>query len=418
MPNPKLSRQFTIGLILFTTFVMFAAPQASAQTESILYSFTAAGADGANPGSGLIFDQAGNLFGTTQQGGPHVFGTVFELSPQSGGGWTEIILHDFLGNGIDGFLPQASLVFDASGNLYGTTTSGGGYGYGTVFQLSPSSNVVWKEKVVHNFNHLWRDSYSPSGQLVFDGAGNLYDDALGGAFGAGTVFELSPGTGGTWVETILYSFDDLHVRSAPKSPLGGVVFDLAGNLYGTTFAGGTYGLGTVFELSPQPGGGWSENTLHSFTIGGADGQNPGSGVVLDTSGNLYGTTEAGGAYNSGTVFRLQPQADGTWKESILHTFNPNTTDGVSPIGGLVLDGSGNLYGTTEFGGANKSGTVFKLTPQTGGAWKESLVYSFGANATDGVNPVSNVILDASGNLYGTTTGGGTHGHGTVYKITP
>jgi uncharacterized repeat protein (TIGR03803 family) len=403
------SNRFSFGwraLLAIFSVALFVA-SSSAVTEHVLHGFST-GKGGANPYAGLIFDKSGNLYGTALLGGTHDYGAVFELTPKSGGGWTEKILHNF--EGADGYYPQAGVIMDASGNLYGTTVAGGAHGVGTVYELLPTGGR-WTEKVVHSFTDNGKDGYQPYAGLTFDAAGNLYGTTyFGGTHGYGTVFELSPKTG-RWTETILYSFkgdgkDGYDVYS-------GIVFDKSGNLYGTTYGGGAYGYGTVYELSSKAGGDWTEKVLHSFNDNGTDGYNPYAGLIIDASGNLYGTTLWGTAAgnSAGTVFEMSPEKGGGWSESILNTFVD--TDGWAPYGGLIFDSAGNLYGTTTYGGVDNGGTVFELTLKEG-QWTKQVLYSF-----DGyTGPYGGLILDRAGNLYGTTFQSWTYEYGTVFEFTP
>ena len=278
---------------------------------------------------------------------------MFELTPKAGGGWTEKVLHSF--NAKDGFVSYAALIFDAFGNLYGTTAGGGAYGDGTVFELTPKGGGGWTETVLHSFND--KDGSAPYAGLIFDGAGNLYGTTLmGGHYVDGTVFKLTPKGGGGWTETVLHSFNDNGKDGF--APLAGLIFDEAGNLYGTTYGGGTYGYGTVFELTPKAGGAWTETVLHSCNDNGKDGYESYASLILDAPGNLYGTTSVGGAYGYGTVFELAPKAGGGWTETVLLSFNDK--DGFSVLASLIFDASGNLYGTTYAGGAYGYGTVFEV----------------------------------------------------------
>lgn len=337
----------------------------------------------------------------------------------------------------DGNNPGANMVFDALGNLYGTTTQGGTYGAGTVFKLTPNGGQ-WTETVLYSFCPAQKcpDGAQPISKLVFDSAGNLYGTALqGGAYagspvsgaGMGVVFELTPQQDGTWAETVLHSFGS---GTDGRAPMAGLIFDKAGNLYGTTYQGGTgpqcfVGCGTVFELSPGSNG-WTEKVLYNFCsqIGCPDGENPTSGVIVDAAGNLYGTTPGGGLSQIlGIAFELTPGANGQWTESVLYEFRGGDTDGYSPVGALVQDAFGNFYGTTEDGyysGGLNDGTVFKLTRGSGNQWSESVLYGFGAlpNGADGYTPATGVVLDKAGNLYGTTPIGGTMDWGVVFKLTP
>ena len=381
-------------------------------TERVLHSFAVA--DGFWPYAGVIFDAAGNLYGTTYMGGATEGGTVFELTHKAGGSWTEKVLQSFE-FGITEY-SWASLIFDAAGNLYGTTSGFGDYG-DTVFELTPGAGGTWKENILHSFNNNGQDGAFPFVSLIFDASGNLYGATTGGGtYYEGTVFEMSPQPGGGWTEAVLYSFDNNGTDG--YAPWGSLTIDSAGNLYGTTAVGGTHGYGTVFKLTPKTGGGWTESVLHSFNEDGTDGSNPYDGVTFDTAGNLYGTTELGGAYNDGTVFELTPVAGGGWTENVLHNFNNNGTDGSNPLAGLILDAAGNLYGTTAGGGTSNCGTVFELTSKTGGGWAEKILHSFDNERTDGCAPRAGLTFDASGNVYGTTTVGGAHGGGTVFEIAP
>jgi uncharacterized repeat protein (TIGR03803 family) len=249
--------------------------------------------------------------------------------------------------------------------------------------------------------------------LIFDGSGNLYGTtAAGGTFGEGTVFELSPNGGGGWTETVLYSFQ--NDASDGTSPSVSLVFDTAGNLYGTTSAGGSSsacGCGTVFQLTPVTGGGWTEKIIHSFFE--TDGYLPQAGLIIDKAGNLYGTTFFGGTYGYGTAFELSPEVGGNWNLTTLQNFNISGDGGAYLYGGVILDAKGNLYGTTFRGGASDEGTVFELSPAGFGAWKEKVLYSF---SNSGYQPDAGVIADASGNLYGTTYGGGSGSGGTVFAV--
>jgi uncharacterized repeat protein (TIGR03803 family) len=379
--------------ILSSVLLLAAIPLANGQTESVLHSF-ANSPDGANPRYvAPVLDTKGNLYGTTNYGGTHGLGTVFEVTPSG----TTTILHSFNVNGTDGAYPVASLVF-YQGNLYGTTTEGGTLDVdGTVFELKHTTKG-WKEAILHSFGASG-DGSQPTCALTFDTAGNLYGTTnVGGAYQKGTVFELTP----SGTETILWSFGN---GSDGANPVAGVIRDAAGNLYGTTEYGGANGYGTVFELTPSG----AETVLHSFDLNGTDGAYPVGGVVL-YKGNLYGTTEYGGAFVDGTVFELT--LSGT--ETILHPFANNDMDGINPYDGLALY-KGNFYGTTFSGGgvSGVAGTVFEVTP----SGTETILHYFGG-VGDGFGPYGGVSVDTAGNLYGTTYSGGTNSLGTVFKLTP
>jgi uncharacterized repeat protein (TIGR03803 family) len=426
MPIQKSLPQIIVLLAVSASILFVAARPALAQEENILHNFNADGEDGVDPNSTLVFDGDGNLYGTTWVGGtgvcsseaPTGCGMVFELSLQASGSWTEKSLHNF--NGTDGANPNAGLIFDADGNLYGTTVNQGPNGGGTAFELKRATAGGWHEKLLHSFGSGKDGAYpfagltphagSLYGTTTFGGAGRC--DNRDAPRGCGTVFELTPATNGTWMETV-YSF----TGPDGNEPDAGLIFDAADNLYGTTQFGGTgtcrdepvQDCGTVFELTPKAGGGWTEKILFSFTD--PDGTEPIAGLMFDASGKLYGTTE------SSTAFELTPAGD-IWTESVIFKFD-KLNEGRNPFfGSLIFDAEGNLYGTTRIGGAYGGGTVFELTPQVGGVWSEKVLHHFRNDGKDGFNPYSGLILDAAGNLYGTTSAGGTYGGGTVFEIKP
>ncbi len=385
--------------------------------EKSLYDF-GNGTDGIGPQAGLISDAAGNLYGTTYDGGVYSGGTVFELTPREGGGWTEKVLRSFHRDGTNGANPKASLTFDAAGNLYGTTYAGGIHNLGTVFELTPNADGSWTEFVLHCFGN-GADGQNPTGSLIWDAAGNLYGTTVnGGIHSAGTLFELTPRVGRGWSEKLLHSFG---LGTHGQHPYAGVIFDAAGNLYGTTYDGGIHNLGTVFQLTPKADGGWSEFVLHNFGTG-SDGENPTASLIWDAAGNLYSTTVNGGIHGLGTLFELTPRVGGGWSEELLHSFGLGT-HGQHPYAGVVFDAAGNLYGTTHDGGIYNLGTIFELAPNADGGWSENTLHNLGTAGTDGTGPNAGLIWDAAGNLYGTTTGGGIYGCGwdrcgTVFEITP
>jgi len=384
------------------------ASGAAASTDKPIHVFTGTAA-GAYPTRNMIFDAAGNLYGTTFKGGADDYGVVFKLKPNRNGTWTESVLHSFAG--ADGANPAAGLVFDAAGDLYGTTAFGGADGVGTIFELKPNPNGTWAESVLYSFTG-GADGREPSAGLIFDAAGNLYGTTLeGGTIGYGVVFKLAPNADGTWTESVLHSFTDAD----GGFPQAGLIFDTAGNLYGTTLEGGGLAgsYGVVFKLAPNPDGTWTESVLHSF--GGPDGGQVDAGLIFDAVGNVYGTTSDGGSTvcpgGCGVVFKLAPNRGGTWTESVLHSFIG--TDGEGPAAGLIFDAAGNLYGTTNLGGPHGDGVVFKLMPTLRG-WTERVILSFGGL---GSNPLASVIFDSAGNLYGTTSSG-RNNNGLVFEITP
>lgn len=393
--------------ILAVTLILAAGARA-ASSEKVLFDFTL-GSDGAYPTGGLVFDAKGNLYGTTESGGANLYGTVFQLT-HSKSGWTENVLYSFT-NGSDGAYPSGALVFDKAGNLYGTAVSGGstscGNGCGTVFELVPGSNGSWTFSVIYSFTG-GSDGFAPAfGSLIFDPAGNLYGTAEMGGQGSGTVFKLTHSKG-AWKEKTLYAFAG---GSDAGYPLAGLSWDTAGNLYGATVRGGTANAGAVFQLKHVKTG-WKEKVLYSFT-GGNDGAYPEyGGVTLNAAGAVYGTAAGGGTSGQGVVFVLKPFKSG-WKETVLYSFTGGG-DGGQPFAGLTFSTAGSLFGAAAYG-ANGGGTVFKVAHTTSG-WKESTLHTFAGS--DGQYPYAGVVVDSKGKLYGTTFRGGTGNAGVVYQVTP
>jgi uncharacterized repeat protein (TIGR03803 family) len=387
MRCPKSLPGLSSAFVILAATLLTPAPRAIAQHETVLYDFNPAIRDGVGPQSNLIFDASGNLYGTTYIGGVYscnginfYCGTAFQLSPAKDGGWTEKVIHNF-GNGADGANSTAGMIFDASGNLYGTTAYGGSYGYGTVFELSPTAGGGWAEKVLHHFNYDGKDGFNPAAALVLDSSGNLYGTTLGGGkFDGGTVFELIHKTDGSFTEKILHSF--AFNGADGVNPFAALIADASGNLYGTTSGGGLYGWGTVFELAPTAGGSWTERILHNFNYNGKDGAQPGSGLAFDGAGNLYGAA-GGGVYGFGAILELSPLPNGNWTEKILHNFNVKAGDGTNPAGAVTIDASGNLYGTTLSGGLYTYGTIYELTPTAGGNWTEKILHHFSGTLKSG-----------------------------------
>ena len=353
-------RSFGIAFsTLFLLAVLISQP-GLAQTFNVIHNFTG-GADGASSYAGLTIDRAGNLYGTTYLGGSSGYGTVFKLT-KGGLGWALSPLYGFQ-RGQDGANPQAKVIFGPDGRLYGTTTSGGGrgcpgHGCGTVFSLAPPISVC-------------KSAFCP------------------------------------WTEAVLYQFTGSYDGADPL--YADVAFDKAGNLFGTTSEGGVTGGGTAFEMLPS-GGNWTFNTLYSFYFG-----RPEAGIVFDKTYAAYGTTSADALYYSGTVFELALVPGSGWTESNLYFFHVDQGDGAQSQTGLIFDQSGNLYGTNSTQGPRGSGTVFELTPSNG-SWTETVLYAFEGN---GGGPAGgSLVMDAAGNLYGTTTGTGTSSAGVVFKLTP
>jgi uncharacterized repeat protein (TIGR03803 family) len=389
-----------LALAVLSATLLTAARPAHAQTENVLYNFTGT-SDGSQPASSLTMNN-GNLYGTTYAGGLG-FGTVYELSPNGTGGWAETTLYSFcpVAGCADGQNPTYSYVtFDGQGNLYGTAF-GGANGYGVVFKLT-NSGGSWTESVVYSFTNT-PDGANPENGLMMDSAGNLYGIAsTGGSNGKGCVFELSP-SGSTWTEKVLYDISSTH-SGLTLGPTGNII-------YGTTY-------GTIFELTLNSSGVWVPTVLYTFNPADSatEGSNPVGTLALDSAGNLYGTTLVGGANNVGVVYRLSP-TNGGWVETLLFSFGGNAQfgpNGASPVAGIVFDANSNIYGTTKAGGVKGAGTVYELVAPVGGkgAYKERIVFNF--NGTRGAQPKSSLILDSSGYLYGTTYLGGANGEGAVF----
>jgi uncharacterized repeat protein (TIGR03803 family) len=417
------------GLFVFVTsepgFAGATGSSPPAITEQVLYKFCpqVGCTDGTNPAGDLIMDASGNLYGTAENGGTHGFGgTVFKLTP-SGTGWTEAVLYSFCAqtNCIDGYNPSVGLIMDGSGNLYGTTNAGGSHSGGTVFKLAPSG-TGWSETVLYNFCSQTNcpDGYFPQGSLILDGSGNLYGTASagGGSQNQGVVYRLAP-SGAGWVESVLYSFCAQGGSACTDGayPDGGLIMDGSGSLYGTTNQGGT-GKGTVYKITPVSQG-WAHTVLYNFCsqTNCADGAYPVAGLIMDGSGNLYGTTFNAGSHGfGGTVFKLASSSTG-WAETVLYSFCAQggnaCTDGAFPHADLIMDAAGNLYGTTTAGGSDSAGTVFRVAP-SGSGWTEAVLYSFCSQSScaDGATPYARLIMDGAAHLYGTTSNGGNYNCGT------
>jgi uncharacterized repeat protein (TIGR03803 family) len=456
--------------------------------ENALYSFQGIDSDGMVDPAVSGFDSSGNLYGFTEGGGAGLCpycGSIFQLVPNGNGSWTETDLWDFVAqddgptalvvtaagqlygtnlgpdvfptqgkifelaqvNGTwrirnlykfpwtDGQWPSPGLIADSAGNFYGTTGYGGSNNVGSIFEVSPVGNG-WKESLLYSFGPISHQIYFSAGPspLASDGQGNYYGTTeLGGAKEKGSVFELSPKSDGGWQETDLYSFD------SESLPIGGVVFDKAGNIYGVTGQGGAQGSGMIFQLTKNVNGAWHANEIYTFAGYPTDGANPQAGLTMDAAGNLYGTTEFGGSAGCiinrktkgcGTVFELSYSADTGWTETILHSFAGEPgSDGASPAATLIWDSSGNLYGTTLGGGTSGNGncsgygyaagcgTVFELSPSPSG-WNETVLYGFQAGKTDGASPYGGLVWDQSGDLYGTLDYSAAYDFGALFKLTP
>jgi uncharacterized repeat protein (TIGR03803 family) len=416
--------------------VLMPVGYALAASETVLYSFESVGAAG-YPKGGLIADGTGAFYGTTSQGGASYgragAGTVFKITPPAPGekSWTESLIADLAGT--YSRTPEGDMVMDADGALYGTAygvSADTGSTHGSVFKLAPPADgqLSWTEKKVYQFDGS--NGAYPQGTLLWGADGALYGTTsegggVGGGIGSGTVFKLTPppaGQSAWWTETVLHRFGGPDGRD----PVGGLIADASGALYGTVAGGAGTGCqcGAVFKLTPPAAGKttWTERLLHSFK-GSTDGSAPFGTLVADSSGALYGTTYEGGGTGCGgsgcgTVFRLTPLNVGKtiWHETVLYRFKG--TNGAGPQGRLLPGTSGVFYGTTESGGSANAGTVFRLTPPAVGkiSWSLSVLHNF--TYSDGAFPTAGLIADAKGVLYGTTNGGGDKGLGTVFRVVP
>lgn len=394
--------------IVFLAIALILCISAFGQTESVLYTFTG-GTDGSLPFGNLTLDSAGNLYGTTSAGGNDSGsggrGVVFELSPVSGGGWSESALYAFAG-GKDGETPVGGVVFDTAGNLYGTTNFGGTNNLGTVFELSPASGGGWTHQVLYSFTG-GDDALYPNGGLTIDAAGNLYGTSYnGGTSDLGTVFEVSPVFGGGWSESVILNGGTARGRSFATN----IVPDNAGNLYVAAYAGGSSNAGAVYRLT-HTSSGWHSGVIYTF-LDGADGSDPG-GLLFQSPGRLFGVTQSGGTYGYGTAYELTPATGGLWTKTILRNFGVTEGDALYLTNALVVGPSGQLYGTSGSGGAHGNGTVFELA-KVSGLWKEKILYNFGVNLG---GPTGSVILEG-GNLYGLSHNGGSFGAGGIFEIVP
>jgi uncharacterized repeat protein (TIGR03803 family) len=435
-----MNRSFRNVFTLSALMLIFAACAAASQYK-VIYTFQNT-SDAYTPQSQMIADASGNLYGVTQFGGAHGLGTVFELSPNANGTWSESILYSFA-ESTDGGQPWAGLVMDKNGNLYGTTSAGGNasctpiHGFcGTTFELSPNSNGTWTETVLVDFTG--DNGLTPDGALTLDSAGNLYGTTEGGGSGGwGTVFELSPNGDGTWTQNILHNFG---LDGNGSKPFSNLIFDSKGNLWGTTADGGLladclegYGCGAIFEMTPQSGGGWTEQTILAF-----DGKNgtPPAGLTFDASGNLFGMTPFGGIGDCsgliingcGGLFELTLASDGSFSPKIIRQFRSQP---IAEPNNIVVDAAGNIYGTSFAGGVNTCGganlacgTIYKATPNASGGYGFSELYEFPGESDNGFWPYAALTIDNAGNIYGSTGNGGnlscgiSGGCGVVFQIIP
>ncbi|HKH99405.1 MAG TPA: choice-of-anchor tandem repeat GloVer-containing protein [Candidatus Sulfotelmatobacter sp.] len=417
MQGKKLSLGSIVVLAIFALTPLLTSTCAAAQKEKVLHNFNQA--VGGGPLASLTSDSAGNLYGTTLDGGAYKQGTVFELMPKAGGGWAYKILHTFRYTSTDhrdGYNPASRLVFDGFGNLYGTTTIGGTDGNGVLYRLSPNADGTWAETVL-----LASGLENPIFDLAFDPAGNLYSEAGNCNYcGGGGVIEMSPGSSG-WTVKIQHVFQDNGTDG--WNPSGGLVMDAAGNLYGTTASGGTscdLNCGVIFKLIPRKDGIWAEEIVHNFPSDSSDGSYP-LHLVVGPHGSLYGTANDGGNscpnLGCGIVYELSPQPGGQWTEKILYAFSG--PDGAKPDGLTIV--SNKIYGTTNVGGGGSCyggqgcGVVFELSRDSQGQWQETVLHSF--DLADGEGPIGDPIVNLAGDVFGATGYGGFYNGGTVFEIT-
>ena len=379
-----------------------------ATTTDVIFSFEEDNGEYAD--TDLETDSAGNIYGTTVLGGDNGGGTVFQLSPTPTG-WVQTVLYSFTG-GADGGEPYKGVTIDRHGNLYGTAVTGGSGGCeggcGVVYRLT-NSGGTWSQRVIHAFTG-GDDGSGPGARVTVDQNGNIYGmTPTGGAYGLGTIYKIHRNAG-TWDFQVIHTFTG---GADGSSGSAGRMLLLHGRLYGAATTGGTYGSGVVFELTPTLVGEWDFRTLYSFH-GQPDGSFPYGALLRAASGKFYGTTYYGGQNGIGAVYELTPRSTGEWGETVIYSFQSGS-DGNSPISNLVSDSAGNLYGTTSEGGLG-SGVIFKLTPG-GGQWTESIVHSF-AGPPDGGFSYNGMVVDAFGNFYGATVHGGTADDGSVYQFVP
>ncbi len=410
MTRPEQHRSSALFRLAITAglFILLVTVRAAqAQTYTVIHNFTG-GADGYNPTSTLVQDRAGNLYGTTENGGTYHEGVLFQLKPTRSGGWIFYPIHEFAGGSDDGAGPfdYGGLTIGPDGNIYGSTVGGGMTGcngdcsLGVVFRLQPpptSCRAVlcpWPLSIVYEFGSLG-PAY-PESNVVFDAAGNLY-----GTTQFGYAYELSP-SGGDWTQSASYYLGGQMTA--------GLVPDNAGNAYGVTECGGTHSAGVVFELTPGASG-WTETVLYNFTAGN-DGGYPIGGLMFN-QGNLYGSTSYGGSAGGGTIFELSPSGS-EWTLTTLCSFGTGLGF-YGPQSPLTMDAAGNLYGTTNGDGAFGDGMVFKAT-RSGSNWTCTDLHDFGEPT--GLFPIAGVTVGANGNLYGTATQSGSNHEGVVWQITP
>jgi len=404
-----MNAQKQVKRATFLFVIALSVTTAAATTTDVIFSF---GEDeGEYADTDLETDSAGNIYGTTVLGGDFGSGTVFQLTPTPNG-WVHTVLYSFTG-GVDGGEPYKGVTLDRDGNLYGTAVTGGSGncegGCGVIYKLT-NRKGTWTQKVVHAFTG-GDDGSGPGSRVTVDRAGNVYGmTPTGGAYGLGTIYQIRPPSSGALTFKVIHAFTG---GADGSNGSAGRMILRDGRLYGAATTGGNQGSGVVFELTPKAFGEWNFKTIYTFQ-GQPDGSFPYGALLFDPSGNIYGTTYYGGANGIGAVYELSPQPVGEWTEDLIYSFQQGP-DGNSPISNLVFDKAGNLYGTTSEGGLG-SGTIFKLSP-VGGNWTETVVHAF-EGPPDGGFAYNGMVVDAFGNFYGATVHGGENNDGSVYKFTP
>jgi uncharacterized repeat protein (TIGR03803 family) len=424
-------RTLGIALSLFTLSFALCLQIHAQSTETVLHAFTGPPNDGARPQGGVVFDQSGNLFGATSEGGNSRCtrtgcGTLYELSPDGSGSWAYATIYTYLG-GADGADPGTTPAVDGKGNVYVSALDGGSKAYGTILKFESNGEGGWTPELVHSFQGP--DGAYPFG-LTLDQAGNLFGmtEDGGGAAGDGTVFELSPKSGGGWTEQVLHTFTGTGSDGAyPR--FNTVTLDAAGNIFGLTVGGGNPacpgGCGVLFVLSKNSSGQWLYKTLYEFS-GGSDGTASSGNVVVDSSDNIYGASPTGGRLagtcqldGCGYIYKFTHGTGANWTKTTLYQFAPLTVngDGTAPEN-IAMDSAGNIYGITDT-------TLFELTPASGGKWIKTTLaaFNYGPNGSE---PTGSLLLDSSGNIYGVDEQGGdlsctinySTGCGLVYEVTP
>ena len=406
----KFPTNFPIRAIAMTAVFFLSLAAATATTTEVIFSCEED--EGEYADTDLETDNAGNIYGTTVLGGEFGGGTVFQLS-RTPNGWVHTVLYSFTG-GADGGEPYKGVTIDRDGNLYGTAVTGGSGscegGCGVAYKLTKSGGT-WTQTIIHAFTG-GDDGSGPGARLTVDQSGNVYGMApTGGAYGLGTIYKIQKVPSGAWTLKVIHAFTG---GTDGGSGSAGRMILRNGRLYGAATTGGTYGSGIVFEITPRGTGRWDFRTIYSFR-GQPDGSFPYGALLFDASGNIYGTTYYGGTNNIGAVYQLAPRVNGEWKERVLYGFQGGT-DGNSPISNLVFDRAGNLYGTTSEGGLG-TGTIFKLSPVGGGQWMETVVHMF-EGPPDGSFSYNGLVVDRLGNFYGATVHGGVDDDGSIYKFTP